>query len=143
MASYDISLANNGSNVFTPVVRRAGTPASGGTTITLPWVESNANGANTTTLLIQAAFWAAFTGMVNDFSTNTAFTSYQITIADNGSGVFTPTLRKNGTPASGGTLLTIPWVTSNANGANTTSNLLKSAAWAAFTALVNDRSTNG
>ena len=143
MASFSIDIANNGSNVFTPTARRAGTPASGGTVLTLPWVENNNGGANTTSKLAQAAFWAAFTAVVNDFSTNTAFTAYQITVADDGNGVFTPTARKNGTPSSGGTLLTIPWVTNNNGGANTTTNLLKSALWAAFTAAINDRSTNG
>lgn len=32
--------------------------------------------------------------------------TYNITITDNGSGVFTPLIRRGGTPASGGTVLT-------------------------------------
>ncbi len=140
---------NDGENNWTPTARRGGTAASGGTAITLPWVTSTGNGANTSSNLISAALMAAYRGVVNNISTSgtDAFPSFYINIADDGNAVFSPTAQRNGTASSGGTSITIPWVTSAGGGAGS-AGLTKSRDWkvafeAAMRAVLNDRSTNG
>jgi hypothetical protein len=144
MASYYITLTNNGAGVYTPVARRNGTAASGGTSITLPWVENELNGANTSSKLIGTAIWAGWNALVNDLSTNPDLNAnYSVNIEWNGSDSWTPTVRRNATVASGGTALTLPWVENEMAGANTTTKLIPAAMNAVRDAIVNDRSTNG
>lgn len=145
MASFNINLANDGAGVWTPTVRRGGTPASGGTTVTLPPIENTLNGASTSSKLLGTAIWQAFNGMFNNISTTPANNNqpFYLTIADDGSQNYTPTVRFGGTPASGGTLLTLPWIENELNGANTTS-ILESAVLRSVTdAIVNSTSTSG
>ena len=47
-STYSITLTNNGSGLLTPSVIRNGTAASGGTAVSIPWVESNAAGSGST-----------------------------------------------------------------------------------------------
>lgn len=71
-SSYNILLSNSGTGLLTPtVIRNATTPASGGTAITIPWVENeNANGGTgaTSTLLPGVAVQAAFRAIADDIS---------------------------------------------------------------------------
>jgi hypothetical protein len=144
MASYFISLTNNGSGVFTPVVRRNGTAASGGSAITIPWVENKMSGANTSSKLIGTALWAGFTAVVNDRANNPLTNvNYSINLSWNGTDSWSPAALKSATLASGGTVLTIPWVENEMNGANTNSALISAAFQACRDAIVNDRSNNG
>lgn len=106
MASYSFNLVNNGSGVFTPAVRRAGTASSGGTSLTLPTSELFAGTTQTTTKLIGLAIDACFRAVINDFVSNPT-SSYYIEISDTAA-VFTPSARRAGTASSGGTLLTLP-----------------------------------
>lgn len=106
MSAYYITVANDGVGNFTPTVRRGGTPASAGTAITFPTAELF---PGTSTKLLGLAIDVAFRGIINDFANNNVISnSYQINIADDGSGNFTPTAIRNGTPASGGSVLTQP-----------------------------------
>jgi hypothetical protein len=145
MASFQINLANNGAGVFTPAVIRGGTPASGGTVVTLPAIENNLNGASTSSKLLGTAIWMAYNGMFNNISQTPANnnSAWYITIADDGSQNYTPTVRFGGTPASGGTALTIPWVVNNLNGASTTSDLKSALLRVTSDAIFNSTSTNG
>jgi hypothetical protein len=142
LASYQIDIAN-AAGVFTPTARRGGTPASGGTEIPLGWIENNNSGSNTTTSLLNVGAFAAYRGIRNDYSLNGGTPTYQITLTDNGTGVFTPVLRKNGTPSAGGAVVPINWVENNNGGApNTSSTLLSTAFISALDAILNDRSLN-
>jgi hypothetical protein len=145
MASFHINLANNGSGVFTPTVIRNGTAASGGTTVPINWVDNNLNGNNTNTKLLGTAVWMAFNAMFNNISQTPANnnSAWYITIADDGSQNYTPTVRFGGTPASGGTTLTLPWVVNNLNGASTTSDLKSALLRVTSDAIFNSTSTNG
>lgn len=66
--------------------------------------------------------------------------TYVITLTNDGSGNFTPTvLRSPSTPASGGTAVTIPWVTDNAQSPALTKTALPGvAAQAGLRAVLND-----
>lgn len=65
--------------------------------------------------------------------------SYSIALVNDGTGVFTPTARRNPTQASGGTALTIPQVENNNTGVAGTTTLLPGVAiQAALRAIVND-----
>lgn len=71
-STYFISLTNNGSGFFTPTVIRNGVAPSGGTAVTIPFVENNSNGAGvypaSSTLLPGVAVQAALRAVVNDIS---------------------------------------------------------------------------
>ena len=72
-SSFYISLTNDGSGNFTPTAARGGTAPSGGTALTIPWVESNASGNSsgpgvTTTLLPGVAIQAALRAIVDDIA---------------------------------------------------------------------------
>lgn len=144
MASYNIDLAYNAGD-FTPTLRRGGTPASGGSTIPIKWVENN-NGyppTNADTKLFSAAVMAAWLALRNDWANNGGTPAYQITLTDT-AGVYAPVLRKGGTPSSGGVVVPIKWAENN-NGyppANTSTKLLSSAYILAFGAALNDRVAN-
>jgi hypothetical protein len=144
MASYYINLLNDGSGNWSVNARRGGDAASGGTALTLPWVDNTNAGANTTTRLLGNAAFSAFRAIQNDLSVNgDTGQKYHINLAES-LGVFTPTARKNGTDAANGTAITIPWVeNNNAGGSNTTSKLISAAFMAALRAIQNDRSVNG
>lgn len=139
MSSYSLTFTNNGSDVWTPAAKRAATVSSGGTALTLPWVENTNGGANTTTKTFNASHEAAFRAVLADFAAGQPGASYHIEISDNGSGVFTPSARRNGVAASSGTALTIPWVENTNAGANTTTKDLKTALRAAQRAILADR----
>ena len=71
-STYYISLTNNGSGGFTPTVIRNGVAPSGGTAVTIPFVENNGNGSGnypaTYTLLPGVAIQAALRAVVNDIA---------------------------------------------------------------------------
>lgn len=72
-SSYHIDLSNDGAGNFTPTARRGGTASSGGTALTLPWVENNNSGLSsgpgvTTTLLPGVAIQAALRAIVDDIA---------------------------------------------------------------------------
>lgn len=139
MSSYSITLANNGSDVWTPSARRAGTASSGGTSLTLPWVENTNAGTNTTSKTFNASHEAAFRAVLSNFAAGNPGVPFHIEIVDNGSGVFTPSARYNGTAASGGTALTMPWIENTNAGTNTTTKDLKTAFRAAQSRILADR----
>lgn len=64
-SSYHITLTNDGSGNFTPVVRRGGTAASGGTTLSLP---SGELFPGTTTKLVGLAATACLRALQNDMA---------------------------------------------------------------------------
>lgn len=103
MASYFATITN-AAGEYTPVVRRAGTAASGGTVLALP---SGELFPGTSTKLLGLAFDAAKRRALNYRST-TGNATFNINIVDDGSGNFTPELRVGGTAASGGTVLALP-----------------------------------
>lgn len=139
-SSYNLLLSNNGSGLYTPtILRNPTTVASGGTSITLPWVENTGNGTNATSLLPGVAFMAAVRAALDDIANNGTSNSYNLYLSNNGSGVYTPSVIKNaGTAASGGTAVTIPWVENTGNGANTTSFMPYTAAQAGLRAILDD-----
>ena len=132
MATYGINIANS-SGDLSPIVRRAPTPASGGTVLTIP---SGELFPGTSTKQVGLAAGAAMRACMNDASVN-GINSYQITLTDDGSGNFTPVARKAGTPASGGTVVAIP---SGELFPGTTTQQLGLAIGAATRAVLNDRS---
>jgi hypothetical protein len=71
-STYFISLTNNGAGGFTPTVIRNGVAPSGGTTVSIPFVENNGNTGSaypaTYTLLPGVAIQAALRAVVNDIS---------------------------------------------------------------------------
>lgn len=68
--------------------------------------------------------------------------SYSIYVANDGSGVFTPTARRNPTAASGGTVLTIPTDELFTGSAQTTTQLLYLAIDACKRRILNDYTSN-
>jgi len=133
MSTYNITLANDGSGNITPTVRRIGTPASGGTLLTIPAGELF---PGTTTLLLGLAGGAALRAALNSYATNPTG-AYHITLTDNGTGVFTPLVRLGGTAASGGTVLTQP---AGELFPGSTTLLMGLAGGSALRAALNDRS---
>lgn len=110
-SSYSIYIANDGAGNFTPTIRRNPTAASGGTTLTLPASEFFAGSSTTATStnLLYLAIDAAKRRIENDYTQAAAAArSYSIDIANNGSDVYTPTIRYNPTAPSGGTVLSLP-----------------------------------
>ena len=140
MSSYFLNLTNDGTGIFTPVVRRGGTASSGGTALTIPSSELFAGTTATTTKLLGLAVDAPFRAFINDLVSNPT-ASYYINIVDDGTGVFTPTVRRSGTASSGGTAITPPnsefFVGSST--AATTTKLTGLAVGALKRALLNDR----
>jgi len=142
-SSYAIALVNDGNGVWTPTVRRNPTAPSGGTAVTLPWIDNNNSGANTTTTLIFSGLEACLRGIMNDESTNASTPStfsYSAYMSNNGSGTFTPTVKRNPTQASGGTVVTLPWVGNQSLGSSTpnTSKHVDVAFRAAMRGVLND-----
>jgi hypothetical protein len=109
MASYYLNITNDGTGLVTPVIRRGGTAASGGTALTLPAGElfSGSSTAATSTRLLGLAIDAAFRAMLNNMVSFPG-SSYYINIVDDGVGNFTPSARRDGTASSGGTVLSTP-----------------------------------
>lgn len=140
MSSYYLNIANDGTGIFTPVVRRAGTASSGGTSLTLPYGELFAGTTQTSTKLIGLAVDAAFRAVINDLVSNPT-SSYYINIVDDGAGNFTPTARRGGTASSGGTTLTLPAgeLFAGSSTAATTTKLSGLAVGALKRAILNDR----
>lgn len=145
MATFSINLSNDGTGVITPSVRRNPTIASGGTTVTIPWVENTLNGASTSTNFLASALWAGFNAMFNSIAATPAgaLLSWDININDDGAQLYTVDVRYSGTAASGGTALTIPWVENTLNGANTTSLFEASLMRVAIDAIANSTSVTG
>lgn len=71
MATYYISITDDGSGNFTPTARRGGTAPSGGTSLTIP-VSENSDGAfgSGATKLLGKAVMAALAACQNDRSVN-------------------------------------------------------------------------
>ena len=72
-SSYNIYLSNDGSGNFTPtVIRNPGTVASGGTAVSIPFVENNGQGGGVgkanNTLLPGVAIQAGLRAVVNDIA---------------------------------------------------------------------------
>lgn len=68
-SSYSIALVNDGVGNLTPTARRNPTQASGGTALTIPWVQNtNAGTADTSSLLPGVAIQAAMRAIVNDIA---------------------------------------------------------------------------
>lgn len=68
-STFVITLTNNGSGLFTPtVIRNPSTAASGGTSVTIPWVENTNGGANTTTLLPGVAVQAGLRAVLDNIA---------------------------------------------------------------------------
>ena len=132
MATYGINIGNSG-GALTPIVRRAPSVASGGTVLTIP---SGELFPGTSTQWVGLAAGAAMRACLNDASVN-GIAAYNITLTDDGSGNFTPTARRAGTAASGGTVVAIP---SGELFPGTTTELLGLAIGAATRAVLNDRS---
>jgi hypothetical protein len=146
MASFSINLINNGSGVITPaVLRNPSSAATGGTTVTIPWVENTLNGANTSSKVIMSAIWAGFNAMFSTLSSTEASRTqdFFINILDDGSQNYSVNVRYGGTLASGGTTLTIPWVMNTLNGASTTSDLEPALMRVCIDAIVNSLSVSG
>lgn len=147
MATFSINLVSNGSEAYTPtVLRNPATLASGGTTVTLPPIENNLNGASTTTTLIGTAIWTAVNAMYNAIAaspTTLVNESWYISIIDDGSQNYSIAVRFGGTAASGGTSLTIPVVENNLNGASTNSTLESAVLSVCRDAILNSISTSG
>lgn len=114
MASFYITLTNTSGN-WSVIARRNGTAASGGTALTIPWVENAHTGAgDTSTRLLDVACKVAIRAINNDLSaTGLSGQSYRINLVEGPTGVWTPTARRDGTAATGGTVLNIPWVANN------------------------------
>lgn len=140
-STYHINLAVS-SGDWTPDVRRAGDAATGGSTLTVPWVENaNSGTGDTTSKKLGIAALAALRACLNDRAANgDPSTNYTIQLANDGSGNYDPTVRKDATPAANGTALTIPWVeNSNSGSGDTTSKNPATACLAALRAAENDR----
>lgn len=140
MSSYYLNIANDGTGIFTPAAQRGGTASSAGTALTLPYGELFAGTTATSTKLIGLAIDAAFRAVINDLVTYPT-SSYYINIVDDGSGNFTPTARRGGTAASGGTALTLPKgeLFAGSSTAATTTKLSGLAVGALKRAILNDR----
>ncbi len=138
MASYFLNIANNGSGVLTPVLRRGGTASSGGTALTLPTSELFAGTTQSTTKFLGLAIDAAFRAVINDFVSNPT-AAYYINIVDDGSGNFTPTARRAGTASSGGTVIAVPNSEFFAGTTASTTKLTGLAVGALKRAALNDR----
>ena len=140
MSSYYLNIVNDGTGIFTPTVRRGGTASSSGTALTIPTGELFAGTTATTTKLLGLAVDACFRAAINDYVSNPT-ASYYFNIADDGTGVFTPTARRGGTASSGGTALTLPngeFFAGSATAATTTK-LTGLASGALKRAALNDR----
>lgn len=140
-SSFSLGLANNGSGRWTPTVLRNPTAPSGGTSLTIPWVTNNNSGSSTTTRTPGIALQACYRAVVDDdvsTSPGTSTNSYSIYLANDGQGVFTPSARLNPTQASGGTTVTIPWVTNNNSGSSTSSSRIQDAFQAGMRAILNN-----
>ena len=144
MSSYYLNITNDGSGVLTPVVRRGGTAASGGTTVALPAGElfAGSSTAATSTKLIGLAIDASFRALINNYVSNPT-ASYYINIVDDGNSPanFTPTVLRGGTASSGGTALTLPSgeLFAGSSTAATTTKLTGLAVGALKRAILNDR----
>ena len=143
MSSYYLNLVNDGTGLFTPVVRRGGTASSSGTTLTLPTGElfAGSSTAATSTKLIGLAIDASFRAVINDYVSNPT-ASYYINITDDGASPqpnFSPVARRNGTASSGGTALTLPKGELFAGTTATTTRLTGLAVGALKRAVLNDR----
>jgi hypothetical protein len=146
MASFSINLINNGSGTYTPaVLRNPSSAASGGTAITIPWVENTLNGANNSSKVIMSAIWAGFNALFDTLSATEASRTADlfINIIDDGSQNYSVNARYGGTLASGGTALTIPWTMNTLNGASTTSDLQSALMRVCIDAIVNSLSVSG
>ena len=67
MSTYYASMTDDGAGNFTVALQRAGTAPSGGTAITIPFVENNGqNPAATSTKLLSVAFQCAMRAALND-----------------------------------------------------------------------------
>ena len=67
MSTYYASLTDDGSGNFSVALQRGGTAPSGGTAITIPWVENNnASPAISTTKMLGVAFEVAKRAALND-----------------------------------------------------------------------------
>jgi hypothetical protein len=145
MSSYYINITNDGAGILTPVVRRGGTAATGGTAVSLPAGElfAGSSTAATSTKLIGLAIDAAFRALINNYvSYPTA--SYYINIVDGGESPqpnFTPTVYRGGTASSSGTVLTLPSgeLFAGSSTAATTTKLTGLAVGALKRAILNDR----
>jgi len=142
MSSYYLNITNDGAGVLTPVARRGGTAASGGTAVSLPAGElfAGSSTAATSTKLLGLAIDASFRAVINSFVSNPT-QSYYINIADDGNGVFTPTVFYGGTASSGGTALTLPAgeLFAGSSTTATTTKLTGLAVGALKRAILNDR----
>tara|TARA_R110000868_G_scaffold4119_3_gene25002 strand:+ start:464 stop:904 length:441 start_codon:yes stop_codon:yes gene_type:complete len=145
MATFSINLLNDGTGSFTPSVRRNPTIASGGTTVTIPWVENTLNGASTTSPFLASVIWQGFTSMFNSMAATPAgqLLNWDININDDGAQLYSVDVRYSGTAASGGTALTIPWVENTLNGANTASAFEASVMRVCVDAIANSTSVTG
>lgn len=137
MSTYLLTISN-AAGVLTPSVTRGGTPATGGTALTIPTGELFAGTTQTSTKLIGLAIDAAGRAVLNDFVSNPTST-YYITCTDDGSGNFTPVARRAGTASSGGTALSLPNGELFAGTTKTTTLLTGLAIGALKRAAMNDR----
>lgn len=64
--------------------------------------------------------------------------SFSINLANSGAGVWTPTVRRAATAASGGTVVTLPPMENNLNGASTETQLIGTAIWQSFNGMFNN-----
>lgn len=145
MATFSINLLNDGTGIYTPSVRRNPTIASGGTAVTIPWVENTMNSVSTATNFLASALWAPFTAMFNAIAANSALglLTWDINISDDGAQLYTPDVRYSGTAATGGTALTVPWAENTLNGASTTSGFEASLMRVCMDAILNSVSATG
>lgn len=145
MASFSINIANDGSGILTPTVLRNPSASTGGTALTVPWLDNNLNGANTTTNLLGNAIWGLFSAMFNALSATPASQtqSFFLNIIDDGAQNYSVSGNFGGSAATGGTTLTIPWVENTLNGASTSSSLESAILRVVADAIVNSTSTTG
>lgn len=145
MASFSINIVNDGTGILTPTVLRNPSAATGGTALTVPWLDNNLNGANTTTNLLGNAIWGLFSAMFNALSATPASQtqSFFLNIIDDGAQNYSVSGNFGGSAATGGTTLTIPWVENTLNGASTSSNLESAILRVVADAIVNSTSTAG
>lgn len=67
MSTYYASLTDDGSGNFSVALQRGGSAPSGGTAITIPFVENNNQSpASTTTKILSVGFQAALRAALND-----------------------------------------------------------------------------
>lgn len=144
MASFYITLVNTSGN-WSVIARRNGTAATGGTPLSIPWVQSSMSGTgDTNTQMLEVAIRAAQRAIVNDLSaTGLGTQSYRINLVEGPVGVWTPAARRDGTAASGGTVLSIPWLANNHNAPPITEDRdINVALIAGARAVLNEQSVN-